>query len=272
MLGAGAQALRQHRITAMMLYLVQFGVGLLFTMVVGWVLNMLYGHRPLFDRGVAGDDAALVFALAPHMATMKALVIFGVALAFAYSLLSQFLTAGLIGTFRGRPFGESATRWFPAYVRVWILSLVPYAVGGVIAMLGSFMLSNGRDDAFSMRVMFGRPLLGALPGLFVITLTSLAVDYARVGLVATDERGALRALARGFRHAVRLRTLVHYKLYLLFWLSVSAVYVAATIGHPWGGTLGLWLLFALRQVVNMLRFGARVVTYGGQLALVSEKA
>jgi len=271
MIKAGVQITSRQRRLAIALYLVQLFVSLLFLVIVERALASTFGHRPLFAHGVAGNTEALLLSFAPQMAVTHTLAITGMGLAFGYLVLSLFLTGGLVGVFAGRSFGDTALRWFLPYLRLWLWSLIPYAV--CAAAFGIGMKIGGGGDIFerliSLKLLLVRPLVFALPGLVLLAITMCAVDYARAQLVVGDPRGAIRALLGGFRFMVRNPgSLAHYGLYLLCWIAVTVLYVTATFGHPFAGAGGAWALFALRQLVSLVRFGARVATTGGQVALV----
>jgi len=271
MIVAGVQGTARQRRLAVALYLVQLFVSLLFLVIVERALASTFGHRPLFAHGVAGNTEALLLSFGPHMAMTHTLAITGMGLAFGYLVLSLFLTGGLVGVFAGRSFGDAALRGFLPYLRLWLWSLIPYAV--CAAVMGIGMKLAGGGDIFerliSLKLLLVRPLLFAVPGLVLLAITMCAVDYARAELIVGERRGAIRALLGGFRFVVRNpNSLAHYGLYLLFWMAVSVLYVMATFGHPFAGVGGAWALFALRQLVSLVRFGARVATTGGQVALV----
>jgi hypothetical protein len=183
----------------------------------------------------------------------------------------MYLIAGLIGVFSGRSFGDAAGRWFLPYMRLWLWSLIPYAACAVVIRLG--MVIGGGGETFerliSLKLLLGRPLVFAVPGILLLTIAMCAVDYARVQLVVGDRRGAARALIGAFRFVLRNPgSLAHYGLYVLFWMMITGLYVIATSGHELAGAGGALILFALRQLVSLARFGARIATTGGQVALV----
>src|SRR5262249_62048690 len=83
----------------------------------------------------------------------------------------------------------------------------------------------------------------------------------------------LRAFGFGLRHTVgRPTALLHFILYVVFWVAVSALYVAGPVGVAFAGLGGALALFALRQLVAALRFGARAATSAGQLRALEVEA
>ena len=271
MIAAGIQITSRQRRLALALYLVQLFVSLLFLVIVERALASTFGHRPLFAHAVAGNTEALLLTFGPQMAVTHTLAITGMGLSFGYLVLSLFLTGGLVGVFAGRSFGDTAIRWFLPYLRLWLWSLIPYAVCAAVTGIGMKLAGGGDifERLISLKLLLVRPLLFAVPGLVLLAISMCAVDYARAQLVIGERRGAIRALLGGFRFVFRNPgSLAHYGLYLLFWMAVSVLYVTATFGHPFAGVGGAWALFALRQLVSLARFGARVATTGGQVALV----
>jgi len=271
MIAAGVQITARQRRLALALYLVQLFVSLLFLVIVERALASTFGHRPLFAHAVAGNTEALLLSFGPHMAATHTLAITGLGLAFGYLVLSLFLTGGLVGVFAGRSFVDAALRWFLPYLRLWLWSLIPYAVCAAVTGLGMRLAGGGDifERLISVKLLLVRPLLFAVPGLVLTAITMCAVDYARAQLIVGERRGAIRALLGGFRFVFHnAGSLAHYGLYLLFWMAVTVLYVMATFGHPFAGIGGAWALFALRQLVSLVRFGARVATTGGQVALV----
>jgi hypothetical protein len=266
---AGVQVTARHRWLVVSLYVVQLLVSLVFLVAAQQIFASAFGHRPLFARGVGGDTEALILSMASSPVG-STLTILAIAMAFAYMVLSLYLNAGLIGAFAGRSFGEAAGRWFLPYVRLWLWSLIPYVLCALVIRVGLVMGTSG--DSFerliSLKLMFGRPLVFAIPGLLLLTVATCAVDYARVALVVGERRGAARALVGAFRFVFsNPSALAHYGLYVLFWMMITGLYVIATSGHELAGAGGAVVLFALRQLVSLARFGARIATTGGQVAL-----
>lgn len=264
MIDAGLQALRTRRGLFLRLYLVELVAGLLFTAFAAWRLALLFAERPLFNRAVAGDAVALLQALEPHGAEVRELALVGLGWALGYGLLSFYLAAGLLGVLAGRGFGASARRYLLGFIRLWLLALLPYTAGALVAAVGVATMQLELADLLERGRLFGRPLLGLLPGLVWLAVTACAVDYARAEMIQSG-RGSLRALLRGFRRALHPRGFGHYLFYLVFWLAMRVAYVEVTIDVM----LPALLLFALRQLVCAVRLAARIAVSAGQLAAVA---
>lgn len=263
-LRAGGRALRDRWRLAAALYGVQLFVAFVFVFAAARALSVTFAQAPLFDRGVSGDLAALSLSLRDHEDLVAALVWMGLALALAYGVLSWWLAAGLVGALRGLPFGDSAARWFWPFVRLWLLSIVPYGVALFLVLLfvGGGTADAPESDALRWGTLVGRPLLLAVPGLLAWALTACAVDHARALLVVTGDRGATRAFLGAFRLIFRHpAALAHYLLYALVWLAIGAAYVAGTFD----ARTSLGAVLILRQLVALGRFAARFVTVAGQV-------
>lgn len=261
----GVHALARHRRLLARLFLVELAASLLFAGGVAAALFLRFGSRPLFARGVAGDDAALASAILSSSGAFTALGAVGIAWLVGYALLSLYLGAGLLGAFAGRRFADAAGERFGAFFRLWLWSLLPWGVGLGVAVLGFGALAPELEDFLTPGLLVGRPLLALLPGLVVLAVVACAVDYARARLTLRGG-SALAALGFGLGRALaRPTALLHFLVYAGFWLGVSAAYLAGTVGVAFAGLGGAVALFALRQLVAALRFAARAAASAGQL-------
>jgi hypothetical protein len=262
----GARAVRARLRVVLAVYALQLAVSLIFTAAASLALARVYGDRPLFARGVAGDDAALMLALQAHGDVPRTLFWVGVALLGGWALLSLYLAAGLLGALAGRGFAATAAARFGAFVRLLLWSLIPWLPVAAAAFVGLRAMDFSEGDLVAWDTLVGRPLLFLGPALLLAAIVCLAVDLARADLVLTGGRGAFRALWRGLRRALRPAPLGHYLLYVALWLGVTALYVLATWGRDFSGAGGAWLLFLLRQATALARFLLRATTSAGQLA------
>lgn len=268
MVAAGCRATGRRLGLVIGLYLLQAGLAWLVGLVVAITLGRLFSRQPLFDQAIAGDLGALFESLRSHADALSALATTGAVVALAYGVLSLYLTAGLLGALAGRGFAPSAARRFWAFVRLWLLALVPYGVSVTVLGFGLGAVGDGLKNALTARDAVSS-LPAALPGLVLLAVTAGAVDYGRAILILHDDRGAFRALLGGLRRVLtRAAPLPHYALYLLVWAIVTVAYLFIARG-PWAGAAGALALLGLRQVTSLLRFLSRVVACGGQLELVA---
>ena len=273
LLAHGARAARRCARLVAGLYLVEAGVALLFALAAWRTLASLYARHPLFDRGVGGDLGALILALRAHPGALVALAWCGLAVALGYAVLSLYLTAGLLGALDGGRFADHAGARFPAFLRVWLWSLLPYGAALVLLGLGLVVAGVRAPHPLSVGALLVPLLLGAAPGLLALLGTSLAVDYARVLLVRRAGASSGTALLQGARLLFnRPIAPLHFLGYLATTLALTAAYLAFACTHPLPGAAGALALLVLRQALLAARFAARAVLLGGQLAVVPATA
>jgi hypothetical protein len=267
LVGRGVALVRARLKVLVALYALQLAVALIFTVAAALALGRVYARRPLFAQGVAGDDLALLLALQAHTDVVWTLAWVGAALAGAWMLASLYLSAGLLGALAGRGFAATAAARLGGFVRLALSSLHLWLVVVAAAAIGLRIADVSSGDIKSLDTVLGRPLLALAPALLLAAITCLAIDLARADLVLAGGGGSFRALLRGLRRALtRPRLLGHFLLYVLAWIAVSALYVAATHGRDFPGAGGAWLLVFMRQITAVARFLARAVTSAGQLA------
>lgn len=270
---AGARALRRFPGLLASIYAVQLGVSAAAAAFMSMLLTDAFARRPLFDRAIGGDLAALIESFQARPGLLSSLLLLGAGAVLLYWVVSLFMTAGLIAVLLDPPDRRrEVARWFGAggaanffpLVRLSLWSILPYA-----SVLVAFSLGAARLPAALGRVLSPADLLLALapalgPALLLHWIIGTAVDYARVDLVRHPGMSSLRALVRGFRILlVRPLSLVHTALYGLFFLAATAAYVAVS------GSLAEGLLVAVlaRQVLALVRFVAHIALIAGQVEL-----
>jgi hypothetical protein len=272
MLRVGLRALDRHRRLVAMLYLAELAMASTITLAVGWSLSTVFAHRPIFDRGVAGDLAALAQAFDGRIDLVLALLAASAAVALAWGVFSWYLGAGLTGVLAGRGFGDSAGARFWSFARLWAWTAVPWAGAAFVLLIGLGLLGDAAIEMMTWSEFFLSLAGHALPGVLALSFVACAVDHARVLLVLGPPAagrsllGALRLVTSG------TRPLASFLAYVAFWLVVSLVYIACTAGRAWAGAGGALALFVLRQIVLGSRFAARVALTADQVAYVTERA
>ncbi len=270
---AGARALRRFPGLCGAIYLVQLGISAAAAGLVGLLLSDAFARHPTFDRGVDGDLPALLVSFIARPGLATSLIAIAAAAVVLYSLVSLFLTGGLLAVLLDPPDRRrEVARWFGAggaanffpLVRLSLWSILPYAAVVVAFGIGSSGLSRALQNAVGPGDLLV-PLLVALgPALFLHWIVATAIDYARVDLVRHPGMSSLRALLRGFHVLIaRPLALLHTALYGLFFAGVTAGYVAIS------GSLaeGLAVAIIVRQIVSILRFVAHVALLAGQVEL-----
>lgn len=276
MLRAGVRALVRYRGLVVALYLVQLVLSAGAALVMMTVLTRVFGTRPLFDRAMEGDLAALLDCLRDPAGAhaLFGMICTGLGAAFLYGALSWFLTAGLIAVFLDAPSrGREVARWFGAggassffaFFRLALWSLLPLLAVAVAAASGIYWMSLHLGRTLDGWGVAETLATGLGPALAVHWVIAAAIDYARIDLVRHPGLSSLRALARGFGLIVRRPlTLFHTLLYGVVFGAATAVAVWAGLG---GGVAGLAALMVVRQVVNLIRFAAHVGLIAGQVEL-----
>lgn len=276
MVREGVRALGRYPGLVACLYAAQLATAALAGWLATRVLAAVFADKPLFDRVVDGDVVALVFALRQWPEVFVSLAWLGAGAVLVHAALSWYLVGGLNATLLARPasrrevaatFGTGGAVTFFAYMRLALLCLIPHSILAGLLLMGL----DRAGDALGLALSAGdvaralTPVL--LPALLLLWIHWAAIDYARLELSRARARSATRALWRGYRTVLAdWRPLAHLGLYAAWFAGVTAAYVLATRGSAMHGASGAVLLFALRQVVAMLRFGGAIVCAGGQAA------
>ena len=274
MLRAGGRSLRRFPGMVLVLYAIQLvlsaGTALLFAVL----LHGAFGDRPMFDRAMDGDLSALVICVLAEPELLRTLLWIGVASVIGYSVVSWFLSAGLIAVLLDAPsrrrevlrwFGSAGAANFFPFLRLSLWSALPQVVVLVVAVVGLGFVRYQLEHAFDARASLEALAVGLSPALLLHWIVATAIDYARIDLVRHPGMSSLRGLLRGFRAVTHNRlTLVHTALYGLVFAGASAAYGWMTVG---GAMTGLIALILVRQLVGLVRFAAHVALIAGQVEL-----
>jgi len=276
LLRAGMRSLRRFPGLIAVLYVVQLALSTAAWLAMTLLLVWTFGARPLFDRAMDGDLAALVTCLTdPDGANALAGTVgIGIAAVLLYGLVSWYLTAGLIAVFLDAPSrGREVARWFGAagtanffpFLRLSLWSTVPYAVVMLALWLGIGWIAGKIQYALEPSQVVRAIAIGLCPALLLHWVAAAAVDYARVDLVRHPGLSSARALVRGFQ------LVAHHWLALLHTLLYGAVFAGMMALYAWLGDAaaawGVVGLIALRQVVGLTRFAAHVALIAGQVEI-----
>ncbi|HYA48396.1 MAG TPA: hypothetical protein VEG35_01750, partial [Burkholderiales bacterium] len=139
-----------------------------------------------------------------------------------YLGLYIFLNGGIIGRLvdrEGRPtlqaFFADCGRYFGRFVRLFLVSLVFYVLAfGVVLALLARSLKPVLDQARTEWALLWVSWLRTLAALLLLSLVHMVFDYARIAVVADNERRVLRALERALKFIGR-RFFRNWSLYLL---------------------------------------------------------
>lgn len=273
LLGAGGRGLRRFPGMVLVLYLVQVALSAGAALVMMMLLSAAFGDRPLFDRAMDGDVAALLACVRAEPRLVLALLWIGLAAVAVYGVVSWFLTAGLIAVLLDAPSRRrEVVRWFGAagassffpFLRLALWSALPYAAVLVVAGYGLGWVAYRLSHAFDGGALLEALAVGLSPALLLHWMVATAVDYARVDLVRHPGISSLRGLMRGFR------VILHHRLALVHTLLYGIVFAGVTAVYAWLASdviAGLVGLVAIRQLSSLLRFAAHVGLIAGQVEM-----
>jgi hypothetical protein len=213
-----------------------------------WVINVVYaaaivtplalivqtdlGHsflgsniRPLDAPWLA--EAALKYGSA--LPAMGGGLVLGVVLFLG---LYVFLNGGIVGRLldrEGRPtltaFVTDCARYFGRYVRLFLLSLVFLALTfGVVLRLLSALIAPFIENARTEWTTVILSNLHLLAALLLLSAVHMVFDYAKIAVVADDEKRSLKALG----HALKFLKNRFFRAWALY-LLVVAVFLAGTV-------------------------------------------
>lgn len=282
MITGGARALTRYKGLFITLYLVQLVIAGLATWTASIMLATVFAQRPVFDQAVAGDLAALIFVTTDEPYIFISIAWLALAAVFGYAIVSWYLIGGLNAVLIQAPdkrgevvkhFGAGGARTFYAYARLFLLSLLPYAV---IAGVFLFGLSRAAGE-LAYGLDFGDIAAALVPKLapaFLLLLIHLvALDYARIELSRTIGLASRHAFLRGYKAVLTdWRPLAHVLAYIAFFGLVSTVYVYATLGHAMAGAFGAVALFFIRQLFLIIRYLGKMTCAAGQVVYAKQHA
>lgn len=276
MVTAGASALRRYPGLVVSLYGLQLVAAGLAGVIMASILAVFFAGEPMFDRAVAGDFHALVVIVSHHAEVLASLLWVGIGAVAVYMVLSWFAIGGLNATLIDAPtsrrdvtrtFGAGGAATFFAYLRLALLSLLPYLIALIVLAVGMARGARDVDEWLTMGDLLRSMVPALLPGVLLLWVSQTAIDYAR--LVLSNERGlaSWRAFVRGYRLIFTdYRPLLHVLFYALVFVATTMVYAAATQGHAMAGAAGAIALFLIRQLVLGIRFSAKIACMAGQAA------
>lgn len=269
---AGLRGIRRYPRMCVALYAVQLAMSVLVGIAVWGAMSAAFGDRALLETARRGDLLAMATALRDHVGLFAGAVWTALVLVAAYGALSWLTTAGLLSVLARAPetrsetaavFGAGGVSSFAGFLRLWLWCLIPYAAAGLVLILGVGAALSGADERLTYGGLFAHLLPALAPGLLLWWIVNTAVDFARVQLVTSERKRALRSLLRGFATVFTgWRPLPHAAAYYALWIAVTGAFVAGTAGVA----ISAGALLLLRQTVAILRFAGKLWLYGGQVA------
>jgi len=202
--------------------------------------------------------------------------------AILFLLLNSILTGGALSVFATgagagylRQFGEGCGRFAGRMLRLWALSLIPYLLVFLIFVVGvgrlRLPIADRVMDEWPLALFgFGQTLLLLL----ALALVNLFFDYAKVVVVAEDERCVLRGLGRGasFVASNLWLTIATYVLLVFAAGLLIAAYLSITSRFQLSSGLILLLWFLLAQVFFYFRILLRLGLQATQLCIYAPPA
>jgi hypothetical protein len=237
------------------LLVILYAVNIVFALVVAFpflvIVQKDLAHSLLGLSVRPVDLMWLGEAVLAHQEAFSALVAGFIVAGLLYLVLHIFLNGGLVGRLLDREgpaslaaFAADCGRLFWRYVRLFLLSLVFYALTfGVILKLVSALFEPVTKGAITEWLPLILSNLHLLIALVLLSVVHMIVDYARIAVVADEERKVLKAL----RHALtflKTRFFKAWALYLLLALGAAAgTAVFYAVLKPLGGP-GTWPVLA----------------------------
>ncbi len=269
---AGLRGIRRYPRMWLALYAVQLAMSVLAGVAVWGAMSAAFGDRELLEMARRGDVLALATALRDHAGLFAGAMWSALVMIAAYGALSWLTTAGLLSVLARAPetrsetaavFGAGGVSSFAGFLRLWLWCLIPYAAAGVVLILGAASSLSSANDQLTYGAVVAHLLPALAPGLLLWWIVNTAVDFARVELVDSERKRALRALLRGFGTVFTgWRPLPHAAAYYALWVAITGAFAAGTAGVA----ISAGALLLLRQTVAILRFAGKVWLYGGQVA------
>lgn len=194
--------------------------------------------------------------------------------ALLFILLYVFLNGGILGRLLDREgpvtlaaFLSDCGRYAGRFFRLFLMSLVFYAVlfGGLLSLVSAGLKPwlEGARTEWPLLILSN---LRFLVGLLLLSIVHMVFDYARIVIVADEERRAFRALrlALGF---LKKRFFRAWALYLLIFLAFLAgtaldLVVSGRLAGP--STLAVILGLVWAQVMVVFQIWSKVLYFSAQ--------
>lgn len=250
------------------------------SLAAGWGVWRWFGaafdSAPEGDRLLDGFYLPVIIELFQYDRFSPYAAMWGVVtgLGVAALLLGPAIAGGIyevLASRDGRPvlhrFGRGAGHFYGRFLRLTVIALVAGVVlAGVTSTILGLLVKAIDDAGWERTWVAGRFGLMALT-LVVFLVAIVALDFARVRVIAEDGKGMLRTYIRAFRFVLAnsIRLLVVYAAITLSFAIAGAVVMAVADvipGRPW---LGILAVVLLQQVTMIVRAGFRVARAGASL-------
>lgn len=258
--GTGWSLVWRHKKILIWVFVINVALGLLATNAPRVEFSKILDNSLQSTKLANGFDfGTFTELLSRPEINMTALVRGSVLYSYLFFLFMLFVIGGILMAYRedrplpiGEFFGASGD-YFWRMVRLFLMSLVPYAVAAAITAL-VFAISSG---VASEKTAFEIRMVGIGLGIVLVLLVRLWFDVAQVRAVAQNEHGMFRDLMRAFVISFRaLGTL----LWMYLRISIAA-WVLLGFGLWWWSHLPgnqVWATWLLLEVVMFTQIFARL--------------
>jgi hypothetical protein len=156
-----------------------------------------------------------------------------VAAGIVYLILQVFLNGGIVGRLLDKEgpaslaeFAGDCGRYFWRYVRLFLVSLIFFILTlGLIMRLVSALFEPLSEAAMTEWLPLILSNLHLLIALLLLSIVHMIVDYARIAVVADEERRVLRAL----RHALTFLRKRFFRAWAIYLLIVALTVAGAIV-------------------------------------------
>ncbi len=262
----------------LIVYAVNFVLAALSALLFRSVLRSAFGGS-LAPEQLVHDFDYTVYSdfLARNPGRLSAIFGFVAWLVVLNNLVSAFLDGGIIAVARRgaeqfdlRSFFAACGEYFGRFVRLLIFSIpilffAAVVMGGLAVLAFLAAVGSGETEIQIFRAIGAASVAFLLP----FSILILAIDYAKVGAVAGNERRMFRAFWRGLSFVFSRLPKV-YGLFILCLIPVLILIVGwAELSMHIAADTGLLVLgiFLAQQLIVLGRAWMRVATIGGQVSL-----
>jgi hypothetical protein len=216
------------------------------------------------------------FAGASLTSEMSLVILLTGVMSFFYQLASVLFAGGILtvfetpdGRFSHQRFWAGAGKYFPRFLRLWLISLVFYGavfIGYALALI-PITTADERASTEYTGVVLKLIATGAL--LVVLAVINMIFDYARIGAVVHDRRRMFRELILAGRFALtrRSQTCGLYLLIALLGLIIFAIIVWLRNAIPQSSLITVFIATILGQLAIASRLWTRLTFYAAELDL-----
>jgi hypothetical protein len=181
-------------------------------------------------------------AILKHQDALAAIVAGFVACGFAYLALHIFLNGGIVGRLLDREgpsslaaFAGDCGRYFWRFVRLFLVSLAFLVLTlGIMMKLVSALFAPLTESAVTEWLPLILSNVHFLIALLLLSIVHMIIDYARIAVVADEERKVLKAL----RHALTFLRKRFFRAWAIYLLIVAATVGGSVVFYVVLGRLG----------------------------------